>query len=32
MLPLVGVLLVAGALLLFLQSMQYVAPFIYIVF
>jgi hypothetical protein len=32
MVPMVVILLGAGALLLFLQSIQYVAPFIYMVF
>ena len=32
MLPLVGLLVCAGLALVFLQSVQYVAPFIYMVF
>jgi len=32
MLPLVSVLLVLGLVLVFLQSIQYVAPFVYVVF
>jgi hypothetical protein len=32
MLPIVVILLAAGALLLFLQSVHYVAPFVYLVF